>query len=294
MSSAPRAENQDIAQRLREGADLLEAQGANPFRIGAYRKAADTIAALPEDLRAIFEAHGLPGLDAIPNVGPGIAGAIAEMLTSGSWSQLDRLRGTIDAVRLFRTIPGVGTQLAERLHEHLGVDTLEALEVAGHEGRLATVPGVGPRRAAAIRDSLTAMLDRSRRRRRGPVPPPGVEPDVSLLLEVDRRYRDEAAAGKLPTITPRRFNPQGKAWLPVLHASIDGWHVTALYSNTARAHELDRVFDWVVIYFHRDAQPELQRTVVTEMRGALAGRRVVRGREAECRAWYFSQPEAAR
>ncbi len=116
MSSAPRAENQDIAQRLREGADLLEAQGANPFRIGAYRKAADTNAALPEDLRAIFEAHGLPGLDAIPNVGPGIAGAIAEMLTSGSWSQLDRLRGTIDAVRLFRTIPGVGTQLAERLH----------------------------------------------------------------------------------------------------------------------------------------------------------------------------------
>ncbi|HMM51837.1 MAG TPA: helix-hairpin-helix domain-containing protein [Burkholderiaceae bacterium] len=294
MSSAPRAENQDIAQRLREGADLLEAQGANPFRIGAYRKAADTIAALPEDLRAIFEAHGLPGLDAIPNVGPGIAGAIAEMLTSGSWSQLDRLRGTIDAVRLFRTIPGVGTQLAERLHEHLGVDTLEALEVAGHEGRLATVPGVGPRRAAAIRDSLTAMLDRSRRRRRGPVPPPGVEPGVSLLLEVDRRYRDEAAAGKLPTIAPRRFNPQGRAWLPVLHASIDGWHVTALYSNTARAHELDRVFDWVVIYFHRDAQPELQRTVVTEMRGALAGRRVVRGREAECRAWYFSQPEAAR
>ncbi|MCZ7560765.1 MAG: helix-hairpin-helix domain-containing protein [Burkholderiaceae bacterium] len=282
--SAPHAENQDIAQRLREGADLLEAQGANPFRVGAYRKAADTIAALPEDLRAVFEARGLSGLDAIPNVGPGIAGAIAEMLTSGTWSQLDRLRGTIDAVRLFRTIPGVGAQLAERLHEHLGVDTLEALEVAGHEGRLAAVPGVGPRRAAAIRDSLTAMLDRSRRRRRGPAPPSGVEPPVSLLLDVDRRYRADAAAGRLPTIAPKRFNPDGKAWLPVLHATVDDWHVTALYSNTARAHELDRVFDWVVIYFHRDAEPELQRTVVTETRGALAGHRVVRGREAECRA----------
>lgn len=289
--SAPRAENQDIAQRLREGADLLEAQGANPFRVGAYRKAADTIAALPEALRAIFEARGLPGLDAIPNVGPGIAAAIAEMLGSGSWSQLDRLRGTIDAVRLFQTIPGVGAQLAEQMHEHLGVDTLEALEVAGHEGRLATVPGVGPRRAAAIRDSLTAMLDRSRRRRRGPAPPSGVEPPVSLLLEVDRRYRAEAAAGKLPTIAPRRFNPEGKAWLPVLHATVDHWHVTALYSNTARAHELDRVFDWVVIYFHRDAEPELQRTVVTETRGALAGHRVVRGRETECRAWHANRPD---
>lgn len=284
--SQPRAENQDVAQRLREGADLLEAQGANPFRVGAYRKAADTIAALPEDLREIFEARGLPGLDAIPHVGPGIAAAIAEMLVSGTWSQLDRLRGTIDAVQLFRTIPGVGARLAERLHEHLGVDTLEALEVAGHEGRLATVPGVGPRRAASIRDSLTAMLDRSRRRRRGPVPPSGAEPPVGVLLEVDRRYRAEADAGKLPTIAPKRFNPEGKAWLPVLHATVDDWHVTALYSNTARAHELDRVFDWVVIYFHRDAHPELQRTVVTETRGALAGRRVVRGRETECRDWY--------
>ncbi|RPH58707.1 MAG: DNA-binding protein, partial [Burkholderiales bacterium] len=93
--SQSRAENQDIAQRLREGADLLEAQGANPFRVGAYRKAADTIAALPDDLREIFDAQGLPGLDAIPHVGPGIAAAIAEMLVSGTWSQLDRLRGTI-------------------------------------------------------------------------------------------------------------------------------------------------------------------------------------------------------
>lgn len=284
--SRPRAENQDVAQRLREGADLLEAQGANPFRVGAYRKAADTVAALPEDLREIFDARGLPGLDAIPHVGPGIAAAIAEMLVSGTWSQLDRLRGTIDAVRLFQTIPGVGAQLAERLHDTLGVDTLEALELAGHEGRLAGVPGVGPRRAAAIRDSLTAMLDRSRRRRRGPPPPAGVEPPVPLLLDVDRRYRDDATAGKLPTIAPKRLNPDGKAWLPVLHATVDDWHVTALYSNTARAHELDRVFDWVVIYFHRNADPEQQRTVVTESRGALAGRRVVRGREAECRDWY--------
>lgn len=284
--SPSRAENQDIAQRLREGADLLEAQGANPFRVGAYRKAAEAIAAHPRALREIFEAEGLPGLDAIAHVGPGIAAAIAEMLVSGSWSQLDRLRGTIDAVRLFRTIPGVGAQLAERLHEALGADTLEALEVAGHEGRLADVPGVGPRRAAAIRDSLTAMLDRSRRRRRGPVSPAGAEPPVSVLLEVDRRYREEAGTGKLPTITPKRFNPEGKAWLPVLHATVDDWHVTSLYSNTARAHELGRVFDWVVIYFHRDSQPELQRTVVTETRGTLAGRRVVRGRETECRDWY--------
>ena len=288
MTTDPRAENQDIAQRLREAADLLEAQGANPFRVAAYRRGADTVAGLPEGVRQAFDAHGLDGLDALPHVGRGLASAIAEMLVTGSWTQLERLRGTVDPVALFQSIPGVGRELAERLHEALHVDTLEALEAACHDGRLAGVPGVGPRRSASIRDSLTAMLDRSRRRRRGPPPSGAAEPPVDLLLAVDADYRRQAAAGTLERIAPRRFNPEGRAWLPVLHATRDEWHYTALYSNTARAHELGRVFDWVVIYFHHDSQAELQRTVVTETHGALAGRRVVRGREDECREWYAS------
>ena len=54
----------------------------------------------------------------------------------------------------------------------------------------------------------------------------------------------------------------------------------------ALAHELGTTRDWVVVYFHADAGGEGQRTVVTETRGVLAGRRVVRGREDECRAHY--------
>ena len=107
-----------------------------------------------------------------------------------------------------------------------------------------------------------------------------------MLLDVDRQYRKEADAGGLPMIAPRRFNPRGEAWLPVLHTERGKWHFTALFSNTARAHELGRTRDWVVIYFHSDSHPEGQRTLVTETRGALAGRRVVRGRESECRAQY--------
>jgi hypothetical protein len=74
--------------------------------------------------------------------------------------------------------------------------------------------------------------------------------------------------------------------LPVLHTTRGDWHFTALYSNTARAHELGRVRDWVVIYFYDDQHAEKQHTVVTQPRGALAGRRVVRGREADCRTYY--------
>jgi DNA polymerase (family 10) len=71
-----------------------------------------------------------------------------------------------------------------------------------------------------------------------------------------------------------------------MHAQKDGWAFTAFFSNTARAHQLGRTRDWVVIYFHADDQEEGQRTVVTETRGPMAGRRVVRGREAECRTGF--------
>lgn len=94
--------------------------------------------------------------------------------------------------------------------------------------------------------------------------------------------REKADQGVLPKIAPRRFNAPGQAWLPILHTERGDWRFTALFSNTALAHELGRVGDWVVIYFHQDSGPEGQRTVVTETGGSLLGRRVVRGREAEC------------
>jgi putative hydrolase len=112
------------------------------------------------------------------------------------------------------------------------------------------------------------------------------EPPVEMLLDVDREYRDAAAAGRLPRIAPRRFNPTGEAWLPILHTERDHWHFTALFSNTFRAHALERTRDWVVVYFHADTRPEGQRTIVTETSGALEGRRVVRGRESECEVSY--------
>jgi Holliday junction resolvasome RuvABC DNA-binding subunit len=282
MPDRQAADNLSIADRLREMAELLDAQGANPFRAGAYRRAADVVARLPQDVRTLFDAQGVDGLDTLPGVGKGIASAIAELLTTGRWAQLERLRGTVDPEALFQTIPGVGEDLAHRIHDKLAVDTLEALEAAAHDGRLESVPGIGPRRAAAIRAALAAMLDRVRRPR---LPAPAQhEPPVELLLDVDREYRAEAAAGRLPTIAPKRFNPAGEAWLPILHTDRAGWHFTALYSNTQRAHELGTTRDWVVIYFYDDAHHvEGQRTVVTETRGALVGKRVVRGREQEGR-----------
>ena len=276
-------ENAQIAAQLREAAALVEAQGGNPFRVGAYRKAADSVAHAHEPVRSLFDRQGRAGLEALPGVGPGIANAIAEMLVSGRWAQLARLRGDADPEALFCTVPGIGPETAHAVHEALHVDTLEALEAAAHDGRLEDVPGVGLRRAAQIRASLASMLGRRvARALRAEQSAPG----IGLLLEIDEEYRTKAAAGRLRTIAPKRFNPRGEAWLPVLHAERGGWHFTALFSNTARAHELGRTRDWVVIYYSGGDHVEAQCTAVTETRGALEGRRVVRGREEECRAHY--------
>jgi hypothetical protein len=161
----------------------------------------------------------------------------------------------------------------------LHIESLEALEVAAHDGALATLDGIGPRRAQAVRAGLAAALGRRSNRRREK----DKAPSVATILSIDKSYRDQAAADKLPKIAPKRFNPDGQAWLPIMHADRDGWHFTALYSNTARAHEFKRTHDWVVLYFYDGEHREGQCTVVTETYGPLKGRRVVRGREAECR-----------
>lgn len=111
-------------------------------------------------------------------------------------------------------------------------------------------------------------------------------PSVDILLAVDREYREKAGAGSLPKIAPRRFNPEGRSILPVLHTRYGPWHFTALYSNTERAHDLRRTHDWVVICWSEAHGEEGQATVVTERRGGLTGRRVVRGREPECGRYY--------
>ena len=278
----PLAFNRLAADRLREAAVLLAHQDDNPFRVAAYRRAADAVAALATDLRDLLEAGGIKSLQAIPGVGPRIAGGLAELARTGRWTYLERLRGSGEPPDVFCMIPGVGPTLAKRLHETLHVETLEQLEAALHEKNGKPVAGIGPRRLAILRAALNQLLARIRPVRTAPTD----EPPVTVLLDVDREYHAKAKANELKKIAPKRFNPKGEVWLPILHTRRGKWHFTALFSNTARAHELDKVRDWVVLYFHSDSGGEAQRTVVTETRGILAGQRVVRGRERECFAVY--------
>jgi ribosomal protein S13 len=269
--------NAEIAARLDEVGSVLAEQNANPYRVEAYRRAARAIRAWPAPIANIAIEQGVSGLAELPGIGERLARAIYQLATTGQLSMLERLRGAGDAVVLLASVPGIGDKTAQHIHDDLGIHTLEELEVAAHDGRLEQL-GVGRKRIAGIRDALAGRLGRIGRRQAVDNAP---LPTVAEVLDVDREYREGAERGSLPKIAPRRFNPQQEAWLPVLHTHRAARHYTVLFSNTARAHELNRTHDWVVLYFDGRGT-ERQCTVITSQRGPLQGLRVVRGREEEC------------
>ncbi|MDX1622991.1 MAG: helix-hairpin-helix domain-containing protein, partial [Gemmatimonadota bacterium] len=217
--------NDEIAARLEEVARIYEEQGANRFRIRAWRRAAATLRAETRSIAGVYAEGGLEALQELPGVGETIGRAIATLLEYGRLPMLERLRGESDPVSLLLTVPGIGETFARRLHRDLGIETLEELEVAAHDGRLETVAGIGGKRLEGIRDSLAQRLGRIRR---SPGPPPAAPepPPVDEVLDVDREYRERAGAGELERIAPKRFNPEDEAWLPILHTRRGDRHYT--------------------------------------------------------------------
>lgn len=276
-------DDERLALRLEELADLLAAQDANPFRVRAYRGAAASVRALGEPVRALLAREGQAGLTRLPGIGASLARTIEALVHTDHLDLLERLRGRTGPRTTLTSVPGIGPTLARRVEEELGIESLAELEAAAHDGRLARVPGFGRGRVRAVRESLAGRFRRWPalwESRRGPTRD---EPPVAELLDVDREYRARAAARRLPRVAPRRFNPTAAAWLPILRTERGERHYTALFSNTARAHELGTTRDWVVIY-RDDHGGDGQWTVVTARLGALRGQRIVRGRERECLA----------
>jgi DNA polymerase (family 10) len=143
-----------VAALFSEYADLLEVLGRDAHKAPAYRRAARALRDWPEDLRATAAAGRL---QEIPGIGPTLARKVEEFLGTGRLAALERLRAEVPpGVRDLLRIRGVGPRLAARVWRELGVADLAALEAACADGRLAALPGVGPRRAAEIRAALAA------------------------------------------------------------------------------------------------------------------------------------------
>jgi len=288
--------NSQIAHVLERIADLLETQNANPFRVRAYREGAQTIRNTLQSVAGFIQHNQTDKLDALPNIGSGITAVIGEYVTSGKSALLEELEAADSPESVFSNVPGIGKELAGRIVDQLHIKTLPELEEAAHNGQLATIDGFGTKRLEGVKTALTGLLSRSARSQQRdrtadshkPSAKAEERPSVKLLLDIDAEYRQGVKEGKLSIIAPRRFNPNNQAWLPVLHTKRDNWKFTALFSNTAQAHKLGKTDDWVVIYFERSNSnnSERQHTVVTETKGALKGKRVVRGRDGENQAYY--------
>lgn len=276
-------ENAELAAKLDHLALLLEAQHASRFKVNAWKAAADAARRCATPIARVGRERGPEGIRSALECGTGIASAVRELTATGHLHLLERLEEQTPPERLFLRVPGMGPTLAKAIVDRLGIESLEELEQAAHDGRLRKVPGFGRRRVELVKDALCALLRHplgetpGQQPRRGPF-----GPSVETLLRIDAGYRAKDARNALPKIAPTRFNPGQVKWLSVMHGRAEGFAYTAMYSNTERAHRLGRTRDWVVIYFERDGR-EGQATVVTEVRGPRAGRRVVRGREKETR-----------
>lgn len=286
-SSEAFPDNGELADRLEEIAELLDAQEANPYRAQAYRTAAETVRGLDRPVRDILADEGPAGLMELPGIGRSLARSLERLSQNSRLPLLEQLRAVYGPEEKIASVPGIGPKTAARIHDSLGVETLADLQAAAYDGRLAQVPGIGAKRLRAVRESLAGRFRRPPRT--SLKPPQSTDPaSIEEVLSVDEEYRRKAEADRLLRIAPRRFNPTQKAWLPILRTKRGEHAYTALYSNSARAHELDAVFDWVVIYRTPQGGGG-QWTVMTSRFGPLLGKRIIRGLEKECAEHYAKQ-----
>jgi DNA polymerase (family 10) len=155
-------ENAEIARLFRELADLLEIEGANPFRVRAYRTAARTAETHPEPLAELAKHHP-DQLTELPGIGEDLAAKIAEIVTTGRLGLLEETthrlpKGLAELMRL----PGLGPKRVRQLFDQLGVRSPRELAAAVKTGRLATVRGFGPRTEARLRTALAEQKEERR------------------------------------------------------------------------------------------------------------------------------------
>jgi len=144
----PEYDNPAIAAILDTTADLLEIAGADRFRFLSYHKAAHAVRAWPEDINTLATEERLTD---IPGVGKKLAANIASILARGSFAEFDELTAELPPTLVaLMQVPGVGPKKARTLYDRLGVTSVDDLEAALAEGKVAALQGFGDRTAANI------------------------------------------------------------------------------------------------------------------------------------------------
>ncbi|WP_110518663.1 DNA polymerase/3'-5' exonuclease PolX [Herpetosiphon llansteffanensis] len=195
--------NQAIAQVFADIADALEVIGENRFRLAAYRRASDTLAAQTTSLASLREQGSLTSL---PNIGEASAAIIGELLDHGHSALADQLLEKVPPglLQILR-VPEIGPKTAARLFRDEGIHDLEALFAAAQDGRLAKIKGFGSKSAAKVLSALEALQNQVLRLRLVDALPVAEElstalaelPSVSTAQVVGSTRRYQASVGDL-------------------------------------------------------------------------------------------------
>ena len=163
MSGQPRPEtaavlvhNAAIASALDEIADVLEIEGANPFRVRAYRNAAQLIGRYGREVADMLQ--GGEDLTSLPGIGADLAGKIAEIASTGRSAFLEELHAQVpESLSALLKVPGLGPKRVAILHQQRGIGTLDELHRAALDGRIRTLRGFSEKRERDILDALEAL-----------------------------------------------------------------------------------------------------------------------------------------
>jgi DNA polymerase (family 10) len=178
---------------------MMDILGENRFKVLAYRRAAENIIALGQDL-STFQQQGT--LQEIPGVGQAIADKIDELLTTGQLEFYERLQDEVPAgVVSLLEIPDVGPKTAKLMWDELGLQSVGEVEAAARDGQLQKLPGLGAKSEAKILAGIEALHRRSDR-----IPVGTAWPVASELLEALRAGCDEITEGTVAG-SLRRMRP---------------------------------------------------------------------------------------
>jgi len=185
--------NKQIAEIFNKVAALLEIKGENPYRIRAYQRAAQVIEALTTDIEELAKQGKL---EKLPGVGPDLAGKIKEIIRTGTLSLYEDLKKEIPSVLLtFLEIPGLGPKKVKAIYEKLGITSIEELEKACKQHKIAKLPGFGLKTEENILKGIKLFREKTGRKPLGEILP--LAEEIVEILKKETPVENIAIAGSL-------------------------------------------------------------------------------------------------
>lgn len=215
-------QNSEIAEIFYEIADLLEIEGANPFRIRAYRDAARTIEGHPRRINEMIKND--ESLQEIPGVGEDLADKIEEIVKTGNLVFYEKLLArTPQSLLKLLDISGLGPKRVQQLYQELDITNIEELRAAIEEGKVADLDGFGPKTVDNILEALESDSFVEERTRLD-IAEQFVEPLLQYLQEIE-------SVGKVTVAGSYRRRKATVGDLDIIATSEEGSEITEAFVN---------------------------------------------------------------